>query len=114
LAINCHFYIADTSQQASDEFWPTYEKMMNRIGKERGWRKLTRAQFEYMRSPKGSLLVGDANEVIEKILYHHKLFKHTRFLAQIIHGDIPHEKMLHSIELLGKVVAPAVREKLKK
>jgi probable LLM family oxidoreductase len=112
LAINCHFYIADSSQQASDEFWPTYEKMMNRIGKERGWGKLTRAQFEYMRSPKGSLLVGDVNEVIEKILYHHKLFKHTRFLAQMIHGDIPHDKMLHSIELLGKVVAPAVREKL--
>jgi probable LLM family oxidoreductase len=114
LAINCHFYIADSSQQASDEFWPVYEKMMNRIGKERGWGKLTREQFEYMRSPKGSLLVGDVKEVTDKIIYQHQLFKHTRFLAQIIHGDIPHEKMLHSIELLGKEVAPAIRAKLLK
>jgi probable LLM family oxidoreductase len=112
-AVNCHFYIADSSQQASDEFYPVYEKMMNRIGKERGWGKLTREQFEYMRSPKGSLLVGDVKEVTEKILYQHKLFNHTRFLAQMIHGDLPQEKMLHSIELLGKEVAPVVREKLK-
>jgi probable LLM family oxidoreductase len=111
-AINCHFYIADSSQQASDEFYPVYEKMMNRIGKERGWGKLTRDQFEYMRSPKGSLLVGDVKEVTEKILYQHKLFKHTRFLAQMIHGDIPQEKIMHSIELLGKEVAPEVRAKL--
>jgi len=113
LAINCHFYIADTSQQASDEFWPVYEQTMNRIGKERGWGKLTRDQFEYMRSPKGSLLVGDVQQVIDKIIYQHKLFNHTRFLAQIISGDIPHNKWLHSIELLGKEVAPAVRAKLK-
>jgi alkanesulfonate monooxygenase SsuD/methylene tetrahydromethanopterin reductase-like flavin-dependent oxidoreductase (luciferase family) len=113
LAINCHFYIADSSQQASDEFWPVYEQTMNRIGKERGWGKLTREQFEYMRSPKGSLLVGDVQQVIDKIIYQHKLFNHTRFLAQIIAGDIPQSKWMHSIELLGKEVAPAVRAKLK-
>jgi probable LLM family oxidoreductase len=113
-AVNCHFYIADTSQQASDEFWPVYEKMMNRIGRERGWGKITREQFEYMRSPKGSLFVGDVQQVIDKILYQHKLFKHTRFLAQIISGDIVHEKLLHSIGLLGREVAPVIRAKLKK
>jgi probable LLM family oxidoreductase len=111
-AVNCHFYIADNAQQASDEFWPVYEKMMNRIGKERGWGKMTREQFEYMRSPKGSLFVGDVQQVIDKILYQHKLFKHTRFLAQIISGDIEHEKLLNSIELLGKKVAPAIRANL--
>ncbi|HSZ71539.1 MAG TPA: LLM class flavin-dependent oxidoreductase [Cytophagaceae bacterium] len=114
LAINCHFYIADSSEQASDEFFPVYEKMMNRIGKERGWGKLTRDQFEYMRSPKGSLFVGNVQEVIDKVMYQHKLFNHTRFLAQIISGDIPHHKLLHSIELLGKEVAPVVRKQLKK
>jgi alkanesulfonate monooxygenase SsuD/methylene tetrahydromethanopterin reductase-like flavin-dependent oxidoreductase (luciferase family) len=113
-AINCHFYIADSSEQAADEFFPVYEKMMNRIGKERGWGKLTRDQFEYMRSPKGSLFVGSVQEVIDKVLYQHQLFHHTRFLAQIISGDIPHEKLMHSIRLLGKEVAPVVKEKLKK
>ena len=114
LAINCHFYIADSSQQASDEFWPVYERTMNRIGKERGWGKITRDQFEYMRSPKGSLLVGDVEQVVNKILYQHKLFNHTRFLAQIISGDIAQNKWAHSIELLGKEVAPAVRAKFNK
>ncbi|MFL5728769.1 MAG: Atu2307/SP_0267 family LLM class monooxygenase [Cytophagaceae bacterium] len=111
-AINCHFYIADTAQQASDEFWPVYEKMMNRIGRERGWGKITREQFEYMRSPKGSLFVGDVQQVIDKIFYQHQLFRHSRFLAQIISGDLPHEKILHSIELLGREVKPAIEAKL--
>ena len=113
LAINCHFYIADSAQQASDEFWPVYEDTMNRIGRERGWGQLTREQFEYMRSPKGSLLVGNVQQVVDKILYQHKLFNNTRFLAQIITGNIPHNKWMRSIELLGKEVAPAIKAKLK-
>ena len=110
LAINQHMYIADSSEQAADEFWPTYSKLMNKVGRERGWSPITREQFEYMRSPQGSLLVGSAQEVADKIIAEHGLFKNTRFLAQIIAGDIPHEKLLHSIRLLGTEVAPLVRE----
>lgn len=113
IAINEHMYIADTSEQAADEFWPIYEKMMNRVGKERGWSPLTRAQFEYLRLPTGPLLVGSAEDVIEKLVYQQGLFRNTRFLAQIISGDIEHNKLLRSIELFGTKVAPAVKTRLK-
>jgi hypothetical protein len=56
--------------------------------------------------------VGDVQQIVDKILYQYQLFKHSRFLAQIISGDLPHEKILHSIELLGREVKPAVEAKL--
>ncbi len=110
LTINEHTYIANSSQQASDEFWPIYEKMMNRIGRERGWAPISRSHFEQLRSPRGPLLVGSVQEVIDKLLYQYGLFKNTRFLAQVITGNIDHSKIMRSIELFGKEVAPAVRE----
>jgi len=113
LAINQHMYIADSSQQAADEFWPTYSKLMNKVGRERGWSPITREQYEYMRSPQGSLMVGSAEEVANKIIAEYQYFKNTRFLAQTIAGEIPHEKLLRSIELFAKEVAPVVREKTK-
>jgi probable LLM family oxidoreductase len=113
LAINQHMYIADSSDQAAEEFWPTYSKMMNRIGRERGWSPITREQFEFMRSPSGSLLVGSPAEVAEKIISEYQLFSNTRFLAQTIAGEIPHEKLMHSIQLFGHEVAPLVRKATK-
>jgi probable LLM family oxidoreductase len=112
IGINSHVYIADDSQQASDELFPSYATMMNRIGQERGWSPLSRQQFDYSRSAKGALLVGSPQEVIDKILYEHELFGNTRFLAQMSMGDMPHQKILRSIELYGTVVAPAVRKAL--
>jgi alkanesulfonate monooxygenase SsuD/methylene tetrahydromethanopterin reductase-like flavin-dependent oxidoreductase (luciferase family) len=112
IGINSHVYIADDSQQAPDELFPSYATMMNRIGQERGWSPLSRQQFEYSRSAKGALLVGSPQEVIDKILYEHELFGNTRFLAQMSMGDMPHQKILRSIELYGTVVAPAVRKAL--
>ncbi|TDW97207.1 LLM class flavin-dependent oxidoreductase [Dinghuibacter silviterrae] len=113
LAVNAHLHIADTSDQAAEEFWPTYETLMNRIGKERGWSPLTRKQFEQLRGPEGPLLVGSVEEVVEKIIYMHGLFGNSRYLAQTISGGIPHASLMHSIELLGAQVAPAVRERLR-
>jgi alkanesulfonate monooxygenase SsuD/methylene tetrahydromethanopterin reductase-like flavin-dependent oxidoreductase (luciferase family) len=110
LGINSHVYVADTSQQAGDEFYPAYSAMMNRIGRERGWAPLRRMDFDAMRSPTGSLVVGDVQEVIDKIVYEHSLFKNTRFLAQMSVGLVPHKQVLKSIELFGTKVAPAVRK----
>ncbi len=113
LAINSHFYVAENSQQASDEFYPAYELLMNRIGRERGWSPMERSHFEYLRMH-GPLMVGSPQEVIDKILMFHKLFDNTRYIAQMMGGhDLPHAKILKSIELFGKVIAPAVREALK-
>jgi probable LLM family oxidoreductase len=109
VGINSHTYVADTSQQAAAEFYPSYAEVMTRIGRERGWPPTTRAQFEAMRSPRGALLVGSPQEVIDKILYEHELFGHQRFLAQMSVGPMPHANVMRSIELLGTQVAPIVR-----
>jgi probable LLM family oxidoreductase len=112
VSINSHTYIADTSQQAADEFYPSYAQVMTRLGRERGWSPMDREHYEMMRSPEGSLLVGSPQQVIDKILYEHSLFQHTRFLAQMSVGTMPHSKMMRSIELFGTQVAPAVRKAL--
>lgn len=112
LGINGHVYIADDSQQAADEFYPSYAAVMTRLGKERGWPALTREQYEAMRSPKASLMVGSAQQVIDKILYQYELFGNTRFLAQMTVGPIAHKQVLRSIELFGTKVAPAIRKHL--
>ena len=112
ISINSHAYVAETSQKASDEYFPTYAAMMNRIGRERGWAPMSRAQFEAGRSPRGALLVGSPEEVAEKILFEHELFGNRRFMAQISVGALPHEKVMRAIELFGTEVAPAVRKEL--
>ena len=110
LSINSHTYVADDSQQARDEFYPPYSDVMNRIGKERGWQPGTRQQFDASTSPNGALLVGSPQQVIDKILYEHELFGHTRFLAQMSIGAMPNDKVLHAIELLGTKVAPEIKK----
>lgn len=112
LGINSFTYVADTDKQASNEFWPTYSAMMNKIGRERGWPPTTREQFDYLAEPKGSLLLGSPEKIVDKILYEHELFGHTRFLAQTSMGNLPHDKAMRSIELFGTKVAPAVRKAL--
>ena len=110
LCINEHLYVADSTEQARNEFWPVYGRIMNKIGKERGWSPMTRDHFDALCEPDGPLLVGSVKEVSEKLIYQYKLFNNTRFLAQIISGDIAHEKIMRSIELFGKEVVPAVKE----
>jgi probable LLM family oxidoreductase len=112
LAINCHCHVAETSEQAADEFFPPYSQLMNRIGRERGWSPMDRRHFDYLRGPQGPLLVGSVPEVIDKLLYQHRLFHNSRFLAQLVVQGIPHQSVLRSVELLGTQVAPAVRAAL--
>lgn len=112
VGINSHVYVADTSQQAADEFFPAYSAMMNHIGQERGWSPMGRPDFEAMRSPRGALLVGSPQQVIDKILFEHELFKHTRFLAQMSMGTVPHKNILRAMELFGTKVVPEVRKAL--
>jgi probable LLM family oxidoreductase len=109
---NSHTYVAETSQQAADDFFPAYSSMMNRIGRERGWPPMVRQQFEAGRTLRGHLMVGSPEEVVEKILFQHELFGHRRFLAQISVGTLPHDKVMRAIELFGTKVAPAVREEV--
>ena len=110
LSINSHTYIADDSKQAADELYAPYSQMMNRIGRERGWPPSGRAQFDASLQPEGALLVGSPQQVIDKVLAQYEIFGHTRYLAQISMGALPHDKVLRAIELLGTKVAPVVKK----
>ena len=109
ISINSHGYVAETSEQAAEEFYPPYAAMMTAIGKERGWSPMQRPDFDAMRTRRGALVVGSVDDVVEKILFQHSHFGHDRFLMQTSVGDLPHEQVLRSIELFGTKVAPAVR-----
>jgi probable LLM family oxidoreductase len=109
ISVHSHTYIADTSKQAADEFYPSYALVMTQIGRERGWPPMNREHYDMMREPIGSLAVGSPQEVIDKILYEHELFKLDRYLAHMPVGSMPHKQTMRAIELFGTVVAPAVR-----
>lgn len=112
VGINSHMYIADSARRARDEFFGPYSQMMNRIGRERGWPPMSRAQFNAGCGPDGHLLVGTPDEVTAKILAQHELFGHDRFLGHISVGVLPHERALRATELFATEVAPRVREAL--
>jgi len=109
LGINSHGYIADDSQRAADEFYEPMAEVMNRIGAERGWPPLSRAQYDASLHLRQHLFVGSPQQIVDKILYQHEIFRHDRFLLQST-GVIPHAQMMRSIELFGTEVAPAVRK----
>jgi probable LLM family oxidoreductase len=112
VSINSHGFIADDSRAAADAFYPSYAEVMTRIGRERGWPPTTRQQFEALRSPRGALLVGSPQEVIDKLLFEHELFGYDRYLLQLSVGTMPHDQVMRAIELLGTQVAPAVRQEV--
>jgi probable LLM family oxidoreductase len=112
LSINSHGYIAETSRQAADDSFEPFATMMNRIGLERGWRPMTRQDFDASLTLRGANFVGSPAQVVEKILFQHEIFRHERFLLQITVGSMPHEKVMRAIELYGTEVAPAVRSEI--
>ena len=114
MGINSHTFVADTSQEAADDFFPAYAGMRNRFGRERAWSPMTREQFEQLRSLRGAVVGGSPQEVVEKILFQHELFGHQRFMAQVSVGHLPHSKALRAVELLGTEVVPAVRAELER
>jgi len=114
LGINGHGFLADTAEAAVEAFFAPYAEVMSRVGRERGWPPLTRAQFDMGRGPRGHLMVGTPDEAIAKILAQQEVFGHNRYLMQMAVGAQPQAAILRSIELLGTVVAPGVRAELAK
>ncbi len=108
LAVHAHGYVADSEEQAAEEYFESYSIAMSRLGRERGWGPMTRMQYEMMRAPHGSLVLGDPEQVAEKILLWKEILGITRFMLHVSVGTLPHDKVLRSIELLGTKVAPLV------
>jgi probable LLM family oxidoreductase len=104
-------YVAATTDEAVNDFWPGYERAFTDVGKERGWPPVTRAGFEIQRGPQGALIVGNADQVVEKILYYNKtLGGISRITFQMNAASLPHAKLMKAIETLGTRVAPLVRD----
>jgi probable LLM family oxidoreductase len=104
-------YIADTTQQAADDFFPGYARAVADVAKERGWPPVTRAAFDAQRGPHGALLIGNAEEVAEKILRHSEsLGGISRITFQMNASSLPHAKLMRAIEALATRVAPLVRQ----
>ncbi len=112
LGINSHGFVAENAEAAARDFFPPYAAMMIRLGQERGWPPLDRAQFEAATGLHGHLVVGSPDQVIEKILFQQKALGHDRFLMQTSLGAVSHAAVMRSIELFGTKVAPAVRSAL--
>jgi probable LLM family oxidoreductase len=104
-------YVGNTTEEAIADYYPGYAETFTRIGKERGWPPVTRAGFEAQRGPLGAYLVGSPEEVAAKILRHSEaLGGISRVAFQMDNAALPHDKLLQSIELIGKRVAPLVRD----
>ncbi len=112
LSINSHGWIADGAEQAVAESFPAVEITMNRIGRERGWPPMSLRDYEASTALRGANFVGAPEQIVEKILFQHGIFGHERFLLQLTVGTMPHDKVMHAIELYGTKVAPRVREAL--
>lgn len=106
-------YVAETTQQAADDFFPGYARAFTDVGKERGWRPVTRADFDAQRGSQGALIIGDPDEVVKKIIRHSKaLGGISRITFQMNAASLPHVKLMRAIELIGTQVAPTLREEI--
>ncbi|HRG58656.1 MAG TPA: LLM class flavin-dependent oxidoreductase [Bacteroidia bacterium] len=104
-------YVSQTTEKAIQEYYPGYAKTFTRIGKERGWPPVTFERFASQNGPTGAYLVGNPQEIANKILRHSEsLGGIDRFTFQMDNADLSHTQLLNSIELIGKEVAPAVRK----
>ncbi len=106
-------YVAPTTQQARDDFFPGYARAVASVAKERGWPTVTRADFDAQLTPEGALLVGNAEEVVEKIVRHSEaLGGISRLTFQMNAASLPHAKLMRAIGAIGTRVIPALRERL--
>jgi probable LLM family oxidoreductase len=112
IAVHSPGHVADTDEQARDELWPHFAVQRERIGRERGWPPPTREEFEAGAGPEGAIYVGSPQTVADKIVRNTEILGMDRFDLKFSNGTLPHEKLMHSIELYGSAVAPLVHDAL--
>jgi probable LLM family oxidoreductase len=112
VAVHSPGHVAPTDEAAREELWPHYQAMITRIGAERGWPPVSRGQYEREAGPDGALCVGSPTTVADKIVRTSRALGLARFNVKYSAGTLPHAAMMQSIELMGREVAPRVREAL--
>jgi probable LLM family oxidoreductase len=113
VGVHMHAFFGEDSKQIADEYYPIYSTQMDRVGQSRGWPPYQKQQYGIGRSKNGHLIIGDANEAIDKILHMQELFGLTRFSAHMDVGGPSHQSLMKSIEIYGTRIAPKIREALK-
>jgi alkanesulfonate monooxygenase SsuD/methylene tetrahydromethanopterin reductase-like flavin-dependent oxidoreductase (luciferase family) len=108
--INSHAYIGEDARQAREFHRPFYQQNLSE-GTPRGKRlvQLSRAEFQSMTGPGTALMIGSAEEMIDKIMQEYELLHHNRFLAQIDIGRLPFREVAKAIQRFGEKVAPVIR-----
>ena len=114
VASHSHGFVAESDEEAAEKFFPSTQQAMNKLGRERGWGPYSRSTFDAACTLEGALYVGSPKTVAEKIIHLRKNVGITRFMLHCPVGTMPHEDVMKSIELLGKEVAPLVREEIAK
>lgn len=104
-------FVSDTGTRAKDIYFPGYQEMMGKIGKERGWSTPTRDMFEAQAGKTGAYVIGSPEEVAEKILRHSEaLGGISRFTFQMDNPGLSKEDIFRSIELIGTRVIPLINQ----
>ena len=111
IAVHSPGFIADTDEIAAEQYWPHHRAMRDRIGAERGWPASTEAEYRHEISD-GSLYLGSPETVARKVAATVKTLGIQRFDLKYSAGTLPHERMMHSIELYGSKVIPMVKDLL--
>jgi probable LLM family oxidoreductase len=113
VGVHMHALFGEDGEKTADEYYPVYSSQMDRVGKSRGWPPYREQQYEAGRGPNGHLIIGDANQSVDKILHMQEMFGLTRFSAHMDVGGPSHASLMKSIEIFGDKIAPKVREALK-
>ncbi|OMF19717.1 luciferase [Paenibacillus sp. FSL H8-0548] len=111
IAVHSLGFIAESTTEAVDKFFPPTQAFLNSMSKERGWGQYSRAQFDAECSLEGAYYVGDPETVANKIVHMSKHLGFSRFFLHLPIGTMPHEDVMKAIELLGTEVAPRVRDR---
>jgi probable LLM family oxidoreductase len=103
--------VAETDDEAVSTWWEAWEPMMQMMARERGFRAPTRDRYEAdVRD--GALFVGSPETVAQKIAASARTLQLSRFDLKYDILELPQKARTTTIELLGTVVAPRVRELL--
>ena len=111
IGVHSHGFVGESDAQAREDLFGDYKRMRDRIGGERGWPPMSRADFE-REIEVGSLYVGSPDTVARKIVATVNTLGARRFQMKYSAGALSHEKMMRSIALYGRKVIPLVREML--
>lgn len=100
------FYVDKTTKGALQGMYPHLNSGFQAI-RGSGYPK---QQFAQATDTRDALMVGNPDQIIEKILYQYELYGMQRFMAQIDFGGVPFDKIMRNIEIIGNDIIPVIKK----